>query len=241
MTDEWAERARSFGSAAASYAAGRPHYPREALEWGLPDGAHAVIDLGAGTGILTADLLELGLSVTAVEPLAEMRALIPRDAVTLDGSAEAIPMDDASCDAIFVGQAWHWFDVPNALVECRRVLRRGGRLVLLWNLVDTSDPLTRTFADVVGVEERADSLLSNDEATPPYDEPSLFDGHEQLLIPHVQGYDVNRAADFAVSRSSSIRLGDGERDAMLDGLRSAMPDEPFALNFFCEAWRAPAV
>jgi SAM-dependent methyltransferase len=241
MTDEWAQRGQSFGVAATSYATGRPHYPREALEWGLPDDARDVLDLGAGTGILTIDLLEMGLHVTAVEPLDEMRALVPAPALALDGSAEAIPVDDASCDAVFVGQAWHWFDMSKTLVECRRVLRPGGRLVLLWNLLDTSDPVTRTVADLVGVEERADSLLADDTAIAPYDAPTLFTAPEQLLIPHVQGYDTERVVDFAISRSRSILLSDDDRESMLAALRTGVPAEPFTLNFFCEAWRATAV
>jgi SAM-dependent methyltransferase len=240
MTPEsWGERRTSFGGAAADYASGRPHYPREALEWATPPGARRALDLGAGTGILTADLLELGLEVTAVEPLAEMRALIPPAAHPLDGTAEAIPLGDAEVDAVFVGQAWHWFEGTKALAETRRVLRSGGRLVLMWNLLDTSDPLTRTIADIVDAEERSDTVLTETAALP-FDDPKRFDAPEQLLIPHIQGYDPTRIVEFALSRSRTILLDDGERDALVERLRAAVPTEPFPVNWLCEAWRATA-
>src|SRR5436309_13855053 len=92
-------RATSFGAAAEAYERGRPGYPAEALLACLPAGARRVLDLGAGTGKLTRGLLALGLDVVAAEPLAEMRALLPREAQALDASAEAIPLPDASVDA----------------------------------------------------------------------------------------------------------------------------------------------
>ena len=105
MTDQWAERATSFGSEAQAYAYGRPTYPVEAVQWALPDGARTVLDLAAGTGKLTQRLLELGLDVIAVEPSDEMRAFVPNEARALAGSAEAIPLSPASVDAVVVSHA----------------------------------------------------------------------------------------------------------------------------------------
>jgi SAM-dependent methyltransferase len=92
-----------------------------------------VVDLAAGTGRLTRELVAAGARVTAVEPVAEMRALI-RDADTLDGTAESIPLPDGSADAVFVGEAFHWFDAPRALPEIARVLRSGGGFAVMWNV-----------------------------------------------------------------------------------------------------------
>src|SRR4051812_40097592 len=82
-----------------------------------PPRADRVLDLGAGTGRLSERLLAAGVAVVAVEPLAEMRAHIPSAAVVLAGTAEAIPLDDESLDAVLVGQAFHWFDAHKALAE----------------------------------------------------------------------------------------------------------------------------
>ncbi|HWM59056.1 MAG TPA: class I SAM-dependent methyltransferase [Pseudonocardia sp.] len=63
--------------------------------------------------------------------LAELRRRLPSvDARA--GSAEAIPLPDASVDAVLIGQAWHWFDLDRALPELARVLRPGGVLAALW-------------------------------------------------------------------------------------------------------------
>jgi len=142
--DEWARRASSFGAVAGAYAEYRPGYPADAVRWcaaplGRELSALRVLDLGAGTGKLTALLAALGATVTAVEPdaamLDELRQGLP-GVTALHGSAEAIPLPDASVDAVLCGQAMHWFDMPRALPEIARVLVRGGTLCGLWNSDD---------------------------------------------------------------------------------------------------------
>lgn len=148
----WAQRASSFGAQAAAYAEHRPDYPVAALRWALDASARApkkVLDLAAGTGKLTAGLLELGLEVIAVEPDTAMLAELSRElpsVTALEGHAERIPLPDGSVDAVFVGQAFHWFDVQPALTEIARVLKPGGVLAALWNRDDDSVPWVAEFA-----------------------------------------------------------------------------------------------
>jgi SAM-dependent methyltransferase len=142
---ETAERLRhasSFGAVAAAYAEHRPSYADDAIRWCLAPVSAArprVVDLGAGTGILTAAVDRLGADVTAIEPdpnmLAELRRRLPavRSAA---GSAEAIPLPDGSVDAVLAGQAMHWFDLDRALPEIARVLVPGGVFAGLWNVDD---------------------------------------------------------------------------------------------------------
>ena len=133
----------SFGAAAAAYAEYRPGYAEAAVRWALePVGDRQpvrVADIGAGTGKLTATLAGLGAEVTAVEPdpqmLAELRRTMP-EVSSVPGSAEEIPLPDASLDAVLAGQAMHWFDMNRALPEIARVLRPGGVLAGLWNVDD---------------------------------------------------------------------------------------------------------
>jgi SAM-dependent methyltransferase len=127
----------SFGAAATEYAEHRPDYAEEAVRWALaPAPGPRVLDLGAGTGKLTAALVAAGADVVAVEPdpemLAELRRGLP-DVPALSGSAEVIPLPDASVDAVFVAEAFHWFDLERAPAEIARVLRPGGGLAILWN------------------------------------------------------------------------------------------------------------
>lgn len=145
--EEWvARRASSFGAVAADYDEHRPGYPPEAVAWALAPvlarrggGPLDVLDLAAGTGKLTREALALGHRVTAVEPdpqmLGALRERLPR-ATALSGTAEGIPLADASVDAVVVGQAIHWFDQERALPEIARVLRPGGVLATLSNADD---------------------------------------------------------------------------------------------------------
>src|SRR5579864_257042 len=139
--DERALRGSSFGAAAEAYAEYRPDYAEAAVRWALAPAGSAprVIDLGAGTGKLTATLVSLGAEVTAVEPdpamLAELRRTLP-GVRSLSGRAEAIPLPGASVDAVVAGQAMHWFDMSLAAPEIARVLVRGGVLAGLWNTDD---------------------------------------------------------------------------------------------------------
>jgi SAM-dependent methyltransferase len=138
--DERRIHALSFGAAAGAYAAHRPSYAEAAVRWALePAPGPRVLDLGAGTGKLTAQLAAMGAEVVAVEPdpamLAELRRALP-EARALPGRAEAIPLEDASVDAVLAGNAMHWFDMALAGPELARVLAPGGVLAGLWNLVD---------------------------------------------------------------------------------------------------------
>jgi len=132
--------ALAFDHAVDVYEEARPEYPPAVVDWLVRRldlrAGRTVLDLGAGTGKLTRRLVGTGARVVAVEPLPAMRArleqLVP-EAEALDGTAEAIPLADASADAITVGQAFHWFRLGEALPELHRVLRPGGALALVWN------------------------------------------------------------------------------------------------------------
>lgn len=148
-------RGSSFGAAAGAYDEHRPGYPEAAIRWALEpvttDAVAAdlpgagglaglrVLDLGAGTGILTTQLVRLGTAVAAVEPdaamLGQLRRRLP-SVPALDGAAEAIPLPDASVRAVLCGQAMHWFDLERSLPEIARVLSPGGVLAALWNTDD---------------------------------------------------------------------------------------------------------
>jgi SAM-dependent methyltransferase len=153
--------ARGYQSAVEHYERGRPSYPDDAVTFLVNELAigpdSGVVELGAGTGKFTDLLVFTGAEIVAVEPVPAMREALARNCPTvtvLDGTAEAIPVDDASADALVVAQAFHWFDGERALPEIHRVLREGARLGLIWNIRDEasdwSERLTAIFDRLSG-------------------------------------------------------------------------------------------
>jgi ubiquinone/menaquinone biosynthesis C-methylase UbiE len=136
------EQATSFGNVAESYDRVRPGPPAAALDWLVPPGCAVAVDLAAGTGLFTRALAGRAARVVAVEPDPRMREVLARRAPGLDlraGRGEAMPLPDASADAVFVSTAWHWPDLPLAVPEIARVLRPGGRLGIIWTSRDRDD------------------------------------------------------------------------------------------------------
>jgi SAM-dependent methyltransferase len=143
-------RRMSFGAVADSYDRVRPSYPEAAVRWILGDDPVRVLDLGAGTGLLTRVLVGLGHEVVAVEPDPQMRmhcAAQTPAAQVLEGSGEAIPLPAGYVDGVIAGQSYHWFAGAAAHAEIARVLRPGGVFGPLWNLRDeTVDWVARLSA-----------------------------------------------------------------------------------------------
>jgi SAM-dependent methyltransferase len=132
---------RSFGEVADEYNRLRSGPSAEALDWLIPKGAVDVLEIGAGTGILTRLLAERAAHVIAVEPDDRMRAVLAaaRSSVeVLAGHAEEIPAASSSVDVVVAQSAWHWVDEARAVPEVARVLRAGGRLSLVWTGPDRS-------------------------------------------------------------------------------------------------------
>ena len=157
-----AARAASFANTAELYERARPGYPPDLIEAlfaeiGLDQ--PRILDLGAGTGKLTRQLLPYG-QVIAVEPLDEMRIQLERvlpDVECHAGTAESIPLPNASIDVVMVGQAYHWFDQATANPEIARVLVDGGHLVALWN-DEVPVPWVERLTEIMSVKaERWDS------------------------------------------------------------------------------------
>jgi ubiquinone/menaquinone biosynthesis C-methylase UbiE len=226
--DDRASRASSFGAVAATYDRGRPGWPAEAIEWLLGSEPLDVLDLGAGTGKLTAALLAAGHRVVALEPSVGMRdVLAERVADTpgvtvIDGRAEEIPLADGSVDAVVAGSAFHWFDREPTLDEIGRVLRPPGVFGLLGNRYDTSVDWQRRLRKIssAGAIYRAGHW-------PPQDElRDRFAEVEDRSIAHRMEVDAATLRDYLASLSWVATMEDAEREAHLAAIDEFWANEP---------------
>jgi SAM-dependent methyltransferase len=235
--DERLRYGSSFGAAAAAYAEHRPDYAKAAVHWALgPAPRPRVLDLGAGTGKLTSTLVDLGAEVIAVEPdpamLIELRRALPT-VRALPGSAEAIPLPDASVDAVIAGNALHWFDMDAAGPEIARVLVPGGILAGLWNVIDNR-------VDWVGGLERVsgnaaigprDTLSSwraeTADAHLPHRGPAArFGSPEQAEFPHGQRRTADSLVATLATRAGLLVMPAQEHEATLGRIRAFLASRP---------------
>ena len=136
-------RSGSFGGVASAYERFRPGPPPAAIGWMLPDSARTVVDLGAGTGAMTKDLLSRVERVIAIEPDDRMRGILATNlpgVTALSGSGESMPLETSSVDAVLASSSWHWMDADRALEEVTRVLTPGGTLGVVWAGPDPDGP-----------------------------------------------------------------------------------------------------
>jgi SAM-dependent methyltransferase len=256
--DEWARRGSSFGSVAAAYAEHRPGYPVAAVRWcvapvGRDIGSLRVLDLGAGTGKLTALLGELGAEVTAVEPDPAMREELARQlssARALAGSAEQIPLPDASVDAVLCGQSMHWFDLSRALPEISRVLVPGGTLGALWNSDDDRVPWVAGLQDAAGSAASPSLSRRRSEAVsfgPEQFGVALFTPTERAEFANSQPLTAETLVELIGTHSQFIVMAPEERARMLARIRDYLASRPetaageFELPMVTSAIRAVAL
>jgi SAM-dependent methyltransferase len=235
------QRAASFGTVAAAYAEYRPDYPLDAVRWCVAplgrDLAHLrILDLGAGTGKLTAQLARLGADVTAVEPdpamLDELRRGLP-SVPSHPGTAEQIPLADGAVDAVLCGQSLHWFNLERALPEIARVLVPGGVLGALWNSDDDR------VEWVAGLQEAAEHVASpalsqrrNEDAmvelAPPTAGASaaLFEDSDRAEFPHAQRLTADRLAAVIGTHSQVLVMEPERRARLLAQVRSYLASRP---------------
>jgi SAM-dependent methyltransferase len=166
MSDVHPAAGAGYGRAAEAYARARPSYPDAAIDWLLAGlGARGrVVEVGAGTGKFTARLVERGVAVLAVEPVAAMRdrlAALGTLVTPLEATAERLPFESGSAGALVASQSLHWADVPVALAEFDRVLAADGALGLIWNFRDVGVPWQRDL-DALLESLRGDAPHSRD-------------------------------------------------------------------------------
>lgn len=226
----------------ADYERGRPGWPPAVV--GLPgvSSGGTALDLAAGTGKLTRLLVPAFRRVVAVEPQDAMRRLLQAlclEAEAQDGTAEEIPLADASVDTVFVAQAFHWFDNERALSEIARVLRPRGALVVMWNVAASAwEPSIANVEQMLlervpgEAESRRDAL---DLSSPRYTSGmwrlafagSSFGEIEEARLPNPQSLDRDGLLAFVASMGWIADLPDAERLALLEEVESLLGAEEY--------------
>lgn len=204
-------RAASFGGVAGDYAQHRPGYPAEAVQWLVGTTPGRVLELGAGTGRLTQQVVALGHGVLASDPAVDMlrhlRATVPA-ATPLLARAEAIPLQPSSVDVVIAAQAFHWFDAEKALPEIARVLRPGGVLALVWNSGDFKIPWVKRVFELI---DQPDAAALGD----PVAGSDLFASSESRVFRHWQEINKQTLLGFVASTSKAATVTPDERAALL--------------------------
>jgi ubiquinone/menaquinone biosynthesis C-methylase UbiE len=227
--------ASGFSAAVEAYEQGRPPYPREAVallarELGLsPSGT--VLDLAAGTGKLTRQLLPFTRQVIAVDPsgamLGMLRKLLPEVDARI-GTAEAIPLPDRSVDAVVVGEAFHWFGTDEACREIARVIRPGGGLALLWNRTEPGPPWQSALEALSEPYRVAAGRFpaEGEQWKLALRRTRLFGPLSQAEIEHTQRTTPDGVVALVASWSWIANLPDDERAAVLAKVRALVAGEP---------------
>jgi SAM-dependent methyltransferase len=200
-----------FTDRTQDYVNHRPSYPAAAIDAILAGiTPQTAADIGSGTGISTRLLADRGLQVWAVEPNAAMRnsASDHPNITRWQGTAEQTGLADRSMDLVTAFQAFHWFQHEVALPELHRILKPHGRLAIVWNDRDRTDPFTRCYGEVlqsvsnkpVGIDRLAD-------ATPLHQAPHHFTHIRKIAIPHQQALNLAGLIGLAQSRSYTPKSG----------------------------------
>ena len=246
MDDDVRRLARSFGPVAEAYDRGRPSFPVEAARWLVGREAASVLELGAGTGKLTRQLVELGHDVHASDPDPDMLAVLRRhlpDVPSSESGAEEIPLPDRSVDVVVAGQAFHWFDHDRALPEIARVLRPGGVLAVAWNQRDESIPWVRKLGLILRSEETKQAVETSSEVLV---QTPLFGFVEERPFTFWQQVDRSSIIDLAASRSYIASLDEADREAKLAEVLAFYDDygrgmDGMQLPYRCECYRTVVV
>jgi SAM-dependent methyltransferase len=221
-----------FAEVAEEYERGRPEYPPAvvgalAAELSLAPGAR-VLDLAAGTGKLTRALHAAGLDVLAVEPQSELRDRLERwvgAERAREGVAEAIPLPDASVDAVTVADAFHWFDHAAALAEIARVLAPGGGLAVITTVVD--------WGEASWAHELGSLIVRTRPEHPQFDGPrwqqaladtSAFEPLREVRLAVRAAAEPARIADHVASMSWVAAMDEREREATMREVRRLLAE-----------------
>jgi SAM-dependent methyltransferase len=235
MTDRETRRL-SFGSVATDYDRYRPGPPPQALDWLIPPDAQAVLDLAAGTGAVTRELVGRAARVVAVEPDERMRAVLSArcpEAEVLAGRGEDIPLPAASVDAVVISSAWHWLDPERAVPEIARVLRVGGVLGVIWISRDARVPWVAEFNALARESRETDRRPDDAPAsrrrrrTVEFPPGTPMSEPEALIVEYSLAMTSERLAGLLGTYSGVITLAEDQRAEFSRRVRAFLDRQPW--------------
>jgi ubiquinone/menaquinone biosynthesis C-methylase UbiE len=235
------ELARGYLQDSERYERVRPGYPAESVDWLVPADARSAVDVGAGTGKFTRELVRRCPEVIAVDPSKDMLSVLGRhlpDVARVHGTAEASGLGTASVDVVAIAQAWHWCDPASASAEAARILVPGGVFGLIWNQLDVSVPWVHRLSRI---------MHAGDVFRPSY-RPVLgpcFSEPESTVVAWTQSLPVPDVVELARSRSyyqnasASVRAKvEANLSWYLHDHLGHEPDAVLQLPYLTYCWRA---
>lgn len=210
---------KKFDGLADDYTVGRPAYSEALIDclyerYGITK-TSVIADIGSGTGKFARHLLERGSEIYCVEPNADMRSEAEKELSaypnfhSINGRAENTYLESCSADFITTAQAFHWFDTVNFRRECSRIIKPGGKIMLIWNIRDAEQPvnaeLKRIYSDLCpnfrgfsgGIEEDDKRIVE------------FFDGkYDYVSFDNPVSYDIEHFLARSLSSSYSLKSGD---------------------------------
>jgi len=225
--------AGGFEAVAETYERSRPEYPREAVDLlvrllGLHPG-RTLLDVGAGTGRFSRLAAARGATVVAVEPAAAMIRLAAGAGgiLAVRAFAEALPIRAHAADAACAASAFHWFDGRRALGEIHRVLRRGGRLGLVWNQRDDELDWIARLSEIVNRREGSTPRYRRGEWRAAFDAArDLFRPLEEAHFRHVHPLAPAGVVERVASISFIATMEGAAREAVLAEVRALLASHP---------------
>jgi MOSC domain-containing protein YiiM/SAM-dependent methyltransferase len=226
------QAAKGFAAGVDAYERGRPEHSSESVdllarELGFGRGSR-VVDLGAGTGKLTRQLVATGAEVLAIEPIPEMRARLERalpQVEALAGTAEDLPLPNHSVDAVLVAQAFHWFDALRALSEIRRVLQPGGGLGLVWQARDASVPWVARLNEIIDAADDGHPRFRTGAWREAFENTALFEPLREATLASVQRATPEEIVDRVASISYIAAMRKEHREPVLADVRRLLATE----------------
>lgn len=225
------DNTQKFSGRAEVYQKARPNYAPGLFaclqqEFGLNAGSIAA-DVGSGTGILTRQLLELGIRVYAVEPNDDMRQIAEKELggspgfISVDGSAERTNLPDQSVDFVFAASAFHWFDPLAFKKECERIIKPGGMAFLIWNETQMPEEIKQGRTAIFEKYTRPGEGKRASHKEKPGVKEAFFDGNlGEARFSNAIQYDRERFINRTLSSSYSLTEADPGFDQFVADLGS---------------------